>query len=204
MAHEFEVRGIDKINQLLRPVPTSKKVMRQVELATGRNALIVLKAIRKGIQSGKYAANAALTSAIKGSTKPLADKGELFKSITIHRPKPTVAIVGILKTDGIYNVARAIHDGVQLSVTPKMRGLFFVLWLASQGSIPPGDLTGRARDLFDRYKKWKPLDDSTTAIRIPARRFIGDVFDNPGLRRKLKVNWKNAIRAGIIDAQKKG
>lgn len=202
MAQEFEIRGISKIQQLLRPAPTSKTVQKHVARATGVNGLLVLKAIRRKIQSGGFTANAALTQAIKGSGKPVVDHGELFKSITMHRPKPMVAVIGILKTDSIYNIAKAIHDGVQINVTPRMRGLFFLLWLASQGSISPGHLRGRARDLFDRYKGWKPFDETTTTIRIPAREFIGDAFRNRGLVRKIKVNWKNAVRAGIIEAQK--
>jgi hypothetical protein len=176
--------------------------MKHVGRATGRNALWLLREIRKGIQSGRYTANAPLTEAIKGSGKPLVDKGDLFQSIAMHQESPMVAFVGIHKTNKAYNLGVTLHEGVEINVTQRMRGLFFVLWLASIGAIPHGDLTGRAQDLFSRYKNWKPLDDKTTKIRIPPRRFISDVYNRQAVRKRIITNFKNALREGLIAASK--
>lgn len=198
----FTLKGVNRLKLLLTPGHSKPIVMRHVGRATGRNALWLLREIRKGIQAGKFDANAPLTEAIKGSGKPLVDKGELFKSIAMHQQSPTVAFVGILKTDKAYNLGVALHEGFTVDVTKRMRGLFFVLWLASIGAIPAGDLTGRAADLFQKYKSWKPLGDKTTAIRVKPRRFIADVFNQKGVQKRIVTNWKNALREGMMEASK--
>lgn len=200
----FTIRGIGKLRTMLKGNVMKKEVERKVRRATGRNGLLVLKAIRKRIQADKYAENAELTEAIKGSGKPLVDFGDLFQAMAMHQPDAKTVFVGILKTDDAFNIGVALHEGKVIKVTDKMRGLFFVLWLASVGGIDPAELKGRAQELFRRYKHWKPLDEETTEIRIPARRFIGEAFEAGGLKRKIVVNWKNAVREGMIDASRKG
>lgn len=202
-SEEFKIKGIGRMQAMLKPGLAKKEVQKTVGKATGRNAQLLLKAIRKAIQSGNYAPNAALTVDIKGSSKALVDSGNLFQAITATQQSPTVAFVGILRTDEAFNVGVAIHEGFTTKVTEKMRGLFFILWLASQGSVPSGELTGRAKELFARFQGWKPLNEDTTEIRVPARRFIGDPFENSGLKRKIVVNWNNAVREGLIKASNK-
>jgi len=175
----------------------SAKLMRR---ATGRNALLAQGAIRRAIKSNINPKNAALTSAIKGSTKTLVDHGELFQAVAIKMISDTEAFAGILRTDGAFNLGVALHEGATISVTPRMRAMFFLLWLASTGAIT--GLDGRAGELFARYQDWKPLKKTTTVITIPARRFVEKAFSSKGLKKKMVTNWKRAVETSLKQAAK--
>lgn len=199
---QFEIRGISRLKSFFRPGNARKAVDAHVTKATGQNALLVVRAIRKKIQAGDFEGNASLTVAIKGSTKPLVHSGNTFQAIT-HTLKGPNAFVGILRTAKEHDIAVMLHEGTELPVTERMRGLFYVLWLASVGSIPASELNGRAAELFSRYQKWKPLKPSTTKIVIPGRPFIREAFEDRALRAKIAKNWANAVQAGMLAATKK-
>ncbi len=165
-----------------------------------RGAKLIGKAaeseIRQGIRSGSFEKNADLTIMIKGSSKPLVDRGSgIFQGISSHEVDGHTVFVGILRTDEEYNIALALHEGVSISVTPAMRGLFFYLWQASEGKIDPSELTGRAAELWERQQGgWKPLKTDTTHIRIPSRPFIADAVQSPKLKRRARAIWAKALK----------
>ena len=163
--------------------------------ATTLNAMLVKKAIRRKIQGRIPPANSALTQAIKGSSKPLVDKGQLFQSITHRVISPFTAEVGIAKGNAYANIGAAVHEGAVIPVTPQMRGLFAVLANASRGNS--SGLTGRAAQLFARNKDWKGLKKSTTSIKIPSRPFVKLAMADIALRNKLYANWQQALGGAI-------
>jgi hypothetical protein len=129
------------------------------------------------------------------------DKGDLWQAITSKQRRWDRVFVGLLQTDALFNIGRALHEGATIPVTKKMRAMFFYLWLASQQAQGhrtgrPVRLTGRAAELFDRFKDWKPLRDTTTAIKIPPRPFIAEAL-NDDAKQKMKLNWANAVQAAI-------
>lgn len=172
---------------------------RHIPRATMLNAHLVQREIRQAIKSGMFHPNAALTIAIKRSSKPLVDTGHgLFQAVNIDKINNYRVFTGVLKTDAFYNVAVALHEGVQIKVSDKMRGLFYVLWRASQGSIQPSELTGRAAELWARKPGgWLPLAASTQAIVIPARPFLVKAFNDPELRDMVQRNWQAAVAASF-------
>lgn len=169
----------------------------------------MVKYVRQRMTTAKFDANAALTIALKGSTKPLVDRGQLFQSITSQRVDRARYFVGVLKTNNRYNIAAAIHEGASIPVTDKMRGLFFSLWLATK------DPKTKARDKAGRFRatvKMKskraeelkriairrkvvifPLKASTTVIRVPRRPFIEQTFRDRAIVEKLRTHWQRAI-----------
>lgn len=183
-----------------------RRILRKhVALATHSNGLIAAKAIRKEIKNNVPPKNVALTSAIKGSTKALVDKGQLFQSITVDRHSWDQSFVGVKYMNGAYNVAEALHNGAVIPVSQKMRAMFFYLWLASMHangmrSGRPPVLTGRAAQLFERYKDWKPLKDSTRVIKIPPRPFIKMAFQRTELRALIQQRWQDAVDRAYKEA----
>lgn len=175
------------------------KLRKHLKQATFFNQKIAEASIRKEIKRGSFEANSPLTIMIKGSSKPLVDKGTgLFQAITSKRVDDLTAFAGVLRTSEKYNIALGLHEGMTIRVTPAMRGMFFMLWKASEGEIGAGELTGRAAELWDRAPGgWKPLRSTTTQIIIPARPFIRQAFDNAELRRRAKRNWENAVQKTI-------
>lgn len=170
----------------------AKSIMRT---ATGQNALYIQGEARKRISPKRmYEKNAALTLEIKGSkTAPLVDTARrIWQAISIDVQDWNRAFVGVKMSDGSYDLAKALHDGVSIKVTAKMRSMFFYLWLKSLGRDVT--LTGRAAALWKRWPgDWKPLRDSTQAIVIPERRFLLGVIEDPVVLRNVRKVWAQAM-----------
>lgn len=164
--------------------------------ASALNGKLAEKTIRQKIRAGGFQPNAPLTVLIKSSSKPLVDNSTgLFQAITSAVIDATTVFAGILQTSGEYNIALTLHEGATITVTPKMRGLFFWLWQASIGKLPPDKLSGRARELWERAPGgWFPLKDSTSHIVIPSRPFIEEAFRDTRMKQQAKKNWQAALK----------
>jgi len=189
--------GWKKLEAALKPNRYNAIMEKHLVRATSLNGQLAVAKVRDEIKKGGYAPNKPLTIALKGSTKPLVGRtAQLWQAITHQKIDKVTVFVGVLKTNGIYNIAVAVHEGVAIKVTERMRGLFFVLWQVSEGRMPISDLRGRAKELWDQMPGgWKPLLASTTAITIPSRPFIKQAFADKELRNKAKTNWQQAMRA---------
>lgn len=189
------------MSKALKAPAFNAQLRRQLRRATMLNAKLVERQIRQVIRSGEFERNANLTVALKGSTKPLVDQGQLFQFITSKVIDDTTAFVGVLRTDDNYNIVQTIHNGANIPVTKRMRGLFFILWQAGQGDFPLDRLEGRAAELFQKMPNarygWRPLKDSTTHIIIPPRPFIHEAMDDRKLQLRIKENWVMAVQAAL-------
>lgn len=200
---EFKLKGARKIEQALDPRRFDKTLKKHLRRASALNGKIAEAMVRDTIQNGPFAPNKPLTTLIKGSEKPLVDKGDLFQSVTSRVMKDGLTVfVGVLKTAPGFNIAVVVHEGAEIGVTAKMRGLFFILWQASIGATDPSELSGRAADLFERFQDWKPLSPSTSAIIISARPFIKETFKNKKLRKAAVDNWRQAMRLAFAEQAK--
>lgn len=174
-------------------------IEKHLKNASKLNGKVAERFIRQEIKtsnfSGEGKTNALLTTQIKKSTKPLVDAGaQLYASITSVQDAKGTVFAGVLKVNPFYNLARAIHDGVTIDVTDKMRNLFLVLFYASfQLFGYSGDkLTGRAKELWDRKPGgWFPIKKDK--INIPERPFIMNAFRRSKLRDIAIKNWSLAL-----------
>lgn len=165
-------------------------------------AKVILREIRQNIKRGNYAGsrtpNAPLTRAIKRSSLPLADRGQLFKAITSKPIDWHSVEIGVVKGDDRANIALIVHEGVQIPVTDKMRRMFQALAEASDGGRSPSTLTGRAAELWARMSGgWKALRASTDVIRIPPRPFIREVIEHPAIERFVAENLLKTTQRAI-------
>lgn len=198
-------RDWDRYSKALDSSRFRRIARRHLRIATERNGLEAQATIRRLIRSGAFASNAVLTKEIKGSGKPLVDNAtSLFQAITSKIETDTSIFVGVLQTDGFYNIALALHDGRAISVTPKMRLMFRVLHWVSIGNMDPSELDGRAAELW-RQKPggWLPLKESTVVIILPPRFFILRAFDDPKLKKRARINWTRAINNAMKEHAKK-
>lgn len=195
--------GWKKFKKAIDPKELDKAMKRRMVQANKRIGKMVEARIRKTIAKGDFTPNAALTIAIKKSTKPLVDKGHtLFQAITSVAVDEHRVFVGVLKTDDVYNIAFALHEGAQIPVTRKMRAMFYYLWQASEGKIAPSALTGGAAELWERNQTWFPLKASTRVIVIPPRPFIKKTFENVAMKKKAQEIWAQAVKNAIKDRSK--
>lgn len=187
--------------------------------ALGQVAFLAEKLVRQELTNARTEKNADLTIALKGSTKPLVDKGRLFQAITSKRVAPGVFFVGVLKrrvvegkSEGtsldIVNIAEAIHDGISIPVTNRMRGLFRALWWATRRHYLRGERMAisklkskRAQYLARRaYRLGNeifPLKPGTTSIRIPSRPFVRNVFESAAAKAQMRAMFSRKMRAAL-------
>lgn len=191
----YKITGLDRWMKAVADPPKFYAYLGQnMRKASELNGKLGERFMRKAIQSGNLAPNADLTVFIKSSSKPLVDKGDLFKSINSRIIDDYTVFCGVLKASDFSNIARIIHEGVVIQVTPAMRGMFLFLFKASIGEMDPSKLTGRAAELWGRQPGgWKPLRESTVAIVIPPRPWATIVFADAEFKAKVGANWHAAL-----------
>jgi hypothetical protein len=191
--------GWKKLSIVIAPATLTTKGRTIIQKANGIAGLYAVRAIRQKVRSGDYTPNAPLTISIKGSSKQLVDSGNLFKAITHQMVDPFTVWVGVKFTSDIYNIATALHEGVTIKVTDRMRGLFDILFRTYKGKVSPSKLTGRAKELWEmsKNKEFFPLKPSTSQIVIPPRPFIRDAIEDPDLHVRVRQIWIEAIAAAM-------
>jgi len=168
--------------------------------ATIRNGNQVAALARKVIKSSPYAENAALTVALKKSSRPLVDSASLFKAITSKRISDFEVFVGVMRTHKSYNIAETLHGSMGsqyaklIPVTSKMRLMFYLLHKASVNPLLIKDLKGRAKELWSlKPGGWSALGEGTTHIKIPSRPFMEITIRSPEVIMTVKKNWEKGL-----------
>lgn len=193
-----------KLEQTLGAKVQKKLVLQHMTRANLLNGKYAEKIIKERIKQKKYVKNRPLTVAIKGEDHPLIGVeggATLFNNITSKetRPRGTV-FIGVIRASKIYNIAVALHEGVSIPVTEKMRAMFRALWMVSEGKMDENKLTGRAAQLWEWMPgNWKPLKASTKFIVIQARPFIKDVLNDDVFRKRVMSNWNKAMRQAFAE-----
>lgn len=196
MADRLTMRltGFEELKKKLHPSGFEKRLKRHVKKATARVGKLAVGRVKVDIRKKQVKPSklSGLTILLKGSRKALVDTGELIKSIISEVISWDVVIVGVLKNRPVRDeltgevkdvimIAKILHDGADIPVTPKMRRFFF--WLANSAGSP---VRGKVFAL-------KP---STRMIHIPARPFMAGVIDKV-MRRMYKVEWQAAVNAAL-------
>jgi hypothetical protein len=191
MAVGFVMKGQwDKMRALLDVRVWDKQVIPAVHSALG----VVAKDIaRSALPQDGLAKHAPLTADIRGGGPVLVDSGDLAHAIIAKR-LPQGWWVGVPRSSPHYVKAEALENGAVIKVTDKMRSLFFVLWLVSQGKMAASELDEPAAKMFARYPDWPMLSDSTTDLRLPPRPFMRAAFA------KNKDKYRVAVVGAITKA----
>lgn len=202
-------KGWRILAKALDPKLSQPVLQKYVGRATEANAAMVRGAVRQNIRHGVgLQENAPLTALIKGGKRPIVGTPglDMFNAIIYEVQDWRVALVGVKRFAGeTVNVAEIVHEGKTINVTKKMRGLFWVLWLASKGRIKPGELTGRAKEIFEETKGAKgikPIGETKKKIVIPSRPFLKITIEDDEVRKKAKAHWLNAVQATYAELAK--
>lgn len=181
--------------------PVMRRLLRrEIKQATILNSRAIKREIKREIRTGKYARNSELTIAIKGSDDPLRDTRLLVNAISVRSVRWDSSRIGVVdrgeRTKSgltMERLAMILQRGATIPVTPSMRGLFYHLWLASIGRNRH-ELNGRAAELFQRFKDWKPLSPATKVIVIPPRPFVATALSRHSLKLEIRKNYRNAVQ----------
>lgn len=189
-----------ELKALLNPRDFIKRLERNVGKATALNARLVAREMRQTIKRGVSPRNAPLTVALKGSSKTLVDRGELFKAITGRKVSWDRGFAGVMRQIAggdveTYNLATLLHEGATIAVSDRMRTMFAMLSFAAVGGMDPSKLRGRAAELWKRRPgfPWQALKPETTSIRIPGRKWAEKAIADRALADNLLKNWREAV-----------
>jgi len=194
--------GWKRFAGMLHPSKFARHLDGQMKRANGLVGMRLKGQAKRHIASGSggYKANRPLTVFIKGSSLPLADDGDLVGSINYHVVSPYHVEIGVMRASPFADIAEIVHEGRTIPVTAKMRSMFFMLWLRSQGHPVP--LSGRAKELWNRRPErgWLRLGDTKRAIIIPPRPFMMFVSTDPSVRVWIEKQWLSALKAAFSKA----
>ena len=120
----------------------------QERLAMQRTVVFLRAEVLSYIDEERHGVpNAPLTTLIKGSSRPLVDRGDLRNSITtevVGRGREVHGAVGVLRRRRakrgrrMTDVATALHEGFVVRVTPKVRAAVFAELRKRQGKKARG------------------------------------------------------------------
>ena len=199
--------GFKQMSRALKTSTAQAALRKHVARGTGRILQKLEAKIRQEIKKGVKPANAALTIALKGSSKTLVGgTAQLFQAVTHEQPAWNRGFVGVSKKSNEFDIAKMLHNGAMISVSQRMRNMFLILaraTKATQNGTAMPKLTGRTRDLWALHKEWFALHPSTTQIRIPARRFVTNVTRKKAARDLAAREWTAAINAALKEMAKK-
>lgn len=181
---ELQLEGFDELRSRLDPKTFNRRLKKNIRRATLKNGLVAEGAIKTAMASGAFQKNSPLTISIKGSARPLVDNGDLMKAVSHKLVAFDHIVIGVLKSqkkqnpntgkaDDLLQIAALLHNGVTVSVTPRMRRFFFRM-----ADLQPG--------------RWKPLKATTKVIVIPPRPFLLAALEAVMIQRYEK-NWSDAV-----------
>lgn len=168
--------------EALNPAQLSKRFAYYFRIAHQRIGQDFVRIARNEIiHEQPYEPNAPLTIALKGSSKPLADTGELIRSLGYQVKGHTKVKLGVgrSKQVGRRQLYEVLHNGARIKVTPAM-ARFMAMKLSKM--LRDGDVKGRTKANRRDHKARiaASLEKFTNASRgkslgwwvIPARPFL--------------------------------
>lgn len=208
--------------QVFRP-----RLERQLMTANERIGRQFQARARRLIRSGAYAPNSPLTVILKGSSKPLVDKGDLFQAITFDLPSPYMVRVGVFRAkagDQLVNLGAILHEGATIDVQ-KHPGVRAKVWSLVRSAIGNSSklrgasraaVVGAATSIgMSKGGKAKPKLKGQALKRffasqpktggpakkvwvIPGRPFIAQPLSDPTFRNFALEQWSRAVRATFL------
>lgn len=134
----------------LEPNSFKRRLAHNLERAGHRVGREYVRIARGLIRSAVYAPNSPITIALKGSSKPLVDKGDLFQGISYELDGPYNIRMGLLKRrvgQQVVNVGMVLHEGATIDVSahPQVRRKVWAMVRKAVGAERMKALNGRSR-----------------------------------------------------------
>lgn len=173
-------RGWDAFLRFLDPRRTRERLQTEVHRKVLREMHLLRRDVLSYVAEQRHGIpNSPLTVLWKGSSLPLVDRGDLRQGIHAEAWKLKYSVkgaVGVLRTarsksgKQLWNVARALHEGFDVKVTPAVRAAVFAQIRKRTGKsvrVPPGG-GGAASVWHVRGRPFLrvPLEEALPRIRL--------------------------------------
>ena len=175
--------GWDELAHLVDPKRVKHAMQSHFSVALRRVGLLFERRAAEIITREKpFKANAALTIALKGSTTPLVDHGDLVGSLTSHRINWMRLRMGVRskRLKGGRYLAEVLHNGATIQVTDAMRRAVF------------GALRRKLGPRFDAFAAKMLGAPAKSVWIIPPRPFLATTFND--------AKWQNDSARQLIKA----
>lgn len=154
-------------------------------------------AIRNSIKADEYAANSPITVIIKGSSKPLVDRGDLFQAISYEIRGHWMRIGLFRQIAGVktYNLGLLLHEGFSYTPTDRQRAAVWAKVAEALGSSRTGSsrqaTRGAALAMGSRAGSAAPV------WVVPARPFIRKPLSSSSFLSGAQRTYEQAAAAAI-------
>lgn len=181
------LRGYDALLRIIDPVRALKRVQRKTREAMHRLGAELVREMTNYIDSEKHGKpNAPLTVLLKGSSKPLVEKGDMRMSLAYDlrdTKRETVLEVGVTRKaskkmkKGKINVALLVHDGFEFRVTWAQKRYIMAQLRLKSKTLKEAEAKLRSFAAGNRAAVW----------RVPPRPFVRESMQDADLRIKLAL-----------------
>lgn len=188
-----------RLKAALDPERLRARLHREIAAANKRIGLKGRALVVKSIRARDYAPNSPITIAIKGSSAPLVDRGDLIQSITYSVPEWYRLRIGVLKqTPAQLNIARILHEGAVIDVRkhPKVRAAVMLKLADRLGK----KRTGASKKVTTEAAAQLATARSRPAGHlwiIPGRPFLRKPLTSAAMRRIARDEWRIAVRKAL-------
>lgn len=174
---DMEFKGFDEFQALMKEQGFANEIRNAMRQKNRALALLGKAKLVNTMLSGQFAPNSPVTIALKKSSKPLVNHGDLVGNVGARSVSWQSFHVGIKRvTPRGQNLAHMLETGFTIRVTPAMRRWFFYQAKESGG-------------------KFKPLRESTTVLKVPARPYMrAAFFEDESFAQFVHKEW-----LGVID-----
>lgn len=156
--------------------------------------------IQRSIRAGEYAENSPVTVILKGSSKPLVHKGDLYQQVS-YEAQPFSLRIGIFKRSAgqdAVNLGLVLHEGATIDVAahPAVRRKVFALMNDALGKKRAGK--SRKATVAASAAFGAGGGPAKSVWTIPARPFIANPIGASSFRAFALQQWGNAVRVALL------
>lgn len=189
----FTGRGAKKFERFANHRIHMRILREEVKVATARNVAFIQDAVQRRINSrANKLKNSPVTIAIKNSSIPLRDTGDLHDAIETEIVNSFLGFVGVLKAQrGSHKMKMPIKElifhlekGFTIDMTEKMRNFLFAKSKRTEKKGSEATKKGGSEDVVGK-------------LTIPGRPFITPVFRSKNTQRVLNRNWEAAVKRAL-------
>lgn len=203
---------VNIFKQFLNPNVWRGNLEREIKKATIRNALFLVKMVKKNINDEVYAENSPMTLALKRTKKPLTDQRNLWRAIDSTIKSSFEAEVGIVSNRGstgskfgkaksqinIKDLVELMETGYTITVTKKMKQA--IAASLNSDKTKTGKIKKKSRVSLQRLKQ---IVGGQTFV-VPPRPLLTKVWEDPSVAKVIQQNWRMALEGTFKKQGAKG